>query len=243
MMIARVIKRTLRHLGAEVTRYSPQSSYGARLAKLFANYHVDCVFDVGANTGQYARELRDTGYHGQIVSFEPQREAHSVLLERSQNDPMWVVAPAMALGDFDGESEINVSGNSVSSSIRRMSKAHESAAPASKYIGKEKIKVRRLDSVFSEYVSGASRPFLKIDTQGYESQVIDGAAECLDHFIGVQTEMSLFELYEDQELYFEIAQRLRDKGFRLVGLVPGFTDNNTGHLLQADGLFFRVSER
>jgi|SRR5688572_5390801 FkbM family methyltransferase len=233
------IKQSLRRLGIEVTRFTPQSSDAAKLAKLLANHRVDCIFDVGANTGQYACQLRDVGYQGRIVSFEPQLLAHSVLLRQSYNDPMWTAAPAMALGNFDGDSEINVSENSVSSSVLGMTRKHESCAPASKYVAKQKIAVRRLDSIFWHYSYGATRPFLKIDTQGYESQVLEGATGCIERFIGVQAEMSLFELYEGQELFFDIAQRLRDTGFTLVGLLPGFTDNDTGHLLQVDGLFFR----
>jgi FkbM family methyltransferase len=242
-MIRRAIKQALHRLGVEVTRYTPQASDRAKLARLLASHRVDCVFDVGANTGQYADELRDVGYGGRIISFEPQVEAHSVLLRRSRNDALWNVAPAMALGDSDGDTEINVSENSASSSILRMTKRHESCAPASQYIRKEKVPVRRLDSIFTQYVAGSVRPFLKIDTQGYESRVLDGAAGCIAHFIGVQAELSLFELYEGQELFFDVARRLCDAGFALVGLLPGFTDNLNGHLLQVDGLFFRINHR
>lgn len=232
----------LRLVGVDVVRYAPQSSDAARIAKLLSNYHVDCVFDVGANIGQYAEELRAIGYRGRIVSFEPQAEAHAKLIRNSLHDPQWDVAPRMALGDVDGDAELNLAGNSASSSILKMSAAHVAAAPHSRYVGKESISLQRLDSIFHEYIGNAKRPFLKIDTQGYESQVLDGAMESLEHFIGVQTEMSLVELYENQMLFFDMAQRLRNNGFELAGLLPGFVDNDSGHLLQVDGMFFRNNE-
>jgi FkbM family methyltransferase len=238
-MITRVVKHALRSLGVDARRYTPQSSERAMMAKLLATYAVDCVFDVGANTGQYGRALRDMGFRSQIISFEPLSDAHARLVRNSRRDRRWVVAPAMALGDFDGETEIHVAGNLVSSSIREMTEAHEQAAPASKYAGKEKIKMQTLDSVFPAYAADFARPFLKIDTQGYESQVLDGAGSCLGHFVGVQAEMSLSELYQGQALLLDFALRMRQEGFQLAGLFPGFADNRTGRLLQVDGVFFR----
>ena len=42
------------------------------LKRFFAHFDIDCVFDVGANVGQYATALRDrVGFRGQIISFEP----------------------------------------------------------------------------------------------------------------------------------------------------------------------------
>jgi FkbM family methyltransferase len=231
--------RVLRPCGLELTRYNPEKSEGARLAHLLERYRIDCVFDVGANAGQYAKGLRRLGYQQRIISFEPQRAAHAALRAASAKDPLWDVPAAVAIGDFDGETEINVAANSLSSSIRPMAAAHEEAAPYSKYKGTETVKVARLDSIFDTSIGSSTRPYLKIDTQGYESQVLIGATTCLKRFIGVQVELSLVELYTGQELFFDIAERLRQKDFSMVGLLPGFVDPRSGHLLQADGLFFR----
>jgi len=149
----------------------------------------------------------------------------------------------MALGDVEGQAQIHVSDNLVSSSIRAMTEVHENAAPESKYVGDETITIRTLDSIFPTYHADSARPFLKIDTQGYESQVLDGAESCLDRFVGVQAEMSLVELYQGQTLLLDFALRMREQGFHLAGLFPGFADNRTGHMLQVDGLFFRYPSR
>ena len=80
----------------------------------------------------------------------------------------------MAIGDADGEAEINVSANLVSSSLRNMGEAHERIAPDSKYLATERVSVRTVDSAF-RVRKRRSPPAAKIDTQGYELQVLMGA--------------------------------------------------------------------
>ena len=86
--------------------------------------HIDLVIDIGANEGQFAKELRAGGYSGRIVSFEPLSAAHRRLLQESNRDSAWHVHPRCALGDRLGEIELNISGNSVSSSILPMLASH-----------------------------------------------------------------------------------------------------------------------
>ena len=61
-------------------------SEAARLKKLFDTYQVDLVIDVGANTGSYGIALRDCGYSGLIISFEPIQGAYDKLLENANGD-------------------------------------------------------------------------------------------------------------------------------------------------------------
>ena len=197
------------------------------------------VFDVGANIGGYVRLLRSAGFKGPVVSFEPRAEAHAKLLEVAQRDRELVVPPPMALGKTAGDTQINIAGRLASSSLRQMTRLHEEAEPASKYVGTETIRVERLDTVFNEYIGEASRPFLKLDVQGFEIEVLEGASASLDRFVGIQAELSLDELYRGQMLWLDFAEKLGQQGFRLVALFPVFLDDRTGHLLQADGVFFR----
>jgi len=97
-MMTRTTKRVLRYAGVDARRYAPQSSERAMMERLLASYGVDCVFDVGANTGQYAEGLRNLGYKGRIISFEPLSAAHALLIENSRDDPEWVVAPPHGFG-------------------------------------------------------------------------------------------------------------------------------------------------
>ena len=144
------------------------------------------------------------------------------------------------MGDQDGEIEIHIAGNSVSSSVLPMMEAHSSAAEGSAYVGIEKTPIFRLDSVAPSYLAQSSRPFLKIDTQGYEWQVLDGARETLSQCQGVLCELSLVPLYEGQHLWMEMIQRLESEGFTLWSIQKGFTDLRDGRTLQVDATFFRI---
>ena len=201
--------------------------------------HIDLVIDIGANEGQFAKELRAGGYSGRMISFEPLTAAHGRLVQESQGDSAWHVHPRCAVGDHLGEVELNISGNSVSSSVLPMLTSHSSAAPESAYRGHESASLVTLDSVALPYLNGAQAPFLKIDTQGYEWQVLDGACATLPRIRGIQMELSLVPLYEGQRLWRESIERLEAEGFVLWALQPVFIDPANGRTLQWDGLFFR----
>jgi hypothetical protein len=145
----------------------------------------------------------------------------------------------MAIGDRDGEAEINVSANSMSSSILPMTPTHLKAAPESRYIGREATPLRRLDAIYEEYARVDDNVFLKIDAQGFERQVLDGAAETLPLIRGLQIEMSLMPLYEGQMLMVETLELLDSFGLQLWWLTPCFCDPQTGRVLQADGILWR----
>jgi FkbM family methyltransferase len=174
----------------------------------FRQFGIDLVLDVGANKGQFASEIRHCGYAGKIVSFEPLSQAHGELLQSSAGDPMWDAYPRCALGDHNGEVEINIAGNSESSSILPMLESHRNAAPESAYQGKGIVPIKTLDAVAGQYLKYARSPFLKIDTQGFEWQVLDGARDIFPHIKGIVVELSLVPLYEGQHLWREVIDRL-----------------------------------
>ena len=166
--------------------------------------------------------------------------AHNNLLKISKRDPHWHVHSRCAVGDSLGEIDINVSANSVSSSVLPMLNSHIEAAPKANYIGKDTCDLITLDSVRSAYLEGAKSVLLKIDTQGYEWQVLDGASDVIHNARGVLIEMSLIPLYEGQKLWQDITHRLESEGFTLWALQPAFINPANGRTLQLDGLFFRL---
>ena len=209
---------------------------------LLATNRVDLVLDVGANAGQYGRRLRDAGYRGRIVSFEPLVEAYGKLERETKRDPFWQTRN-FGLGDFDGTTDINVSANSYSSSILQMLPRHLESAPASKYVRRETISVHKLDTVIDGITAGGEVIFLKIDTQGYEKRVLAGGANNLSRIVGAQLELSLVPLYAGDALLDEMLKQMEDLGFLLMSLEPEFFDPGTGQLLQMDGVFFRDPKR
>lgn len=234
------IRKAIRMAGFELRRLSPASNPAFQLLKALNLFEIDLVLDIGANVGQFAAELRSVGYKGNLVSFEPLSAAYSALKVAASRDSMWQVHPRCAIGDEEREIQINIAGNSVSSSLLPMMESHISAAEDSAYVGVENVPLRRLDSVAPEYIVKFRRPFLKIDTQGFEWQVLDGARETLPYVQGVLCELSLVSLYEGQHSWEEIIDRLIQEGFTLWALQQGFNDPHNGRTLQMDGIFFRV---
>ena len=228
----------LRKAGFEVTRYKPTSSPVARRTHLLERNRIDLVLDVGANVGQYAASLRECGYRGRIVSFEPLTSAFSRLKASTEADPLWQVVN-IGLGDRDERATINIAGNSLSSSLLDMLPAHLKSAPESAYVGTEEITVSRLDSVFSKYHQRGDRTFLKLDAQGYERKILEGASLSMTDILGIQLEMSIEPLYINEMPYLEMLAYLAGMGFTLASIEPGFGDPVSGRMLQMDGIFFR----
>jgi FkbM family methyltransferase len=205
----------------------------------FLHARTDLLLDVGANIGQYARLTRAQGYKNRLVSFEPLPDAHTALVKAARSDKAWIIHPRCAVGAEVGETDINVAKNSYSSSVLPMLAAHASADPDSIYVGKERTQVVTLDSIFPMYYHGSENVFLKIDTQGYEKRVLEGAKQSLKHIKGVQLELSIVPLYESEQLYDYFFEFFKEHGFTLWSLIPGFADKTTGRLLQFDGVFLR----
>jgi FkbM family methyltransferase len=195
------------------------------------------LLDVGANVGQYARELRHWGYRGEIVSFEPLSQAHAELSRAAAGDSAWKIAPRCAVGAARASSMINISANSVSSSLLDMHETHERAAPGSKYSGREEVEIRPLDELVAELCDPAGPFYLKIDTQGYEKAVLEGASGILPRCAAVQLELSLTPLYEGGFQFHEGIDRMRDLGFRVFAIYPGFSDRTSGENFQVDAVF------
>lgn len=233
------IRQTLRRFGYDLHRYLPVSSPDAQLEQVLAGFGIDLVFDIGANTGQYGQALRQRGYRGRIVSFEPLADAHRQLVANAAADPAWTAAPRGAIGDHDGTIEINVAGNSASSSLLDMLDSHRAAAPHAAYVGTEQVPIARLDTAAAPWLAAPSRLYLKIDTQGYEGQVIAGAPATLAAASAVQIEVSLLPLYAGQPDMGAVTAMMAAHGLVLWALWPGFADPRTGRILQIEAIYAR----
>jgi len=226
----------MRGLGLDVrrTRNQPVDP----LLRLLRKFGVTVVLDVGANAGQFGGALRDMGYAGRIVSFEPLRTVYAQLTERSDADPNWSVHN-FALGDVDGEAIINRSAETQLSSFSEQTPFAAQVFDQARVVGHETVALRRLDSIFADVVSKSDVALLKIDTQGFEKQVLDGASASLPSIRGLHVELSYFPLYAKQLQADQMIARLCACGFRLVKLDPLFFDGEGTRVIEADGTFFR----
>jgi len=233
------IRNSIRKAGFDIIRYEPKSHPLARRNKILQTYGINLVIDVGANVGQYGKQLRELGYKGKIISFEPLGSAYKELNDKATIDDLWEVHN-YALGNKEETALINIAANSYSSSLLGMLSSHINSAPNSKYVGQEEVQVKTLDAIFPTLSCEADKIYLKIDTQGFEKNVLKGAEGALQSIDTIQLEMSLIPLYENELLFDEMYQHLYQKGYRLVAVEPGFTDEKTGQLLQLDGIFHRM---
>lgn len=181
------IKRWLSHRGIQVSR-------GPSLHDYLTTRKIDVVLDIGANEGQFGRELRNWGYSGKIVSFEPVSHAYEALLRTSAADDRWE-ARRLAVGEHAGTITINVSANSVFSSALSLSPTGHNFSPSTRVVRRETVEIIRVDDFYNEFAG--KRVFLKVDTQGSEHAVILGAAKSISELAGIQLELPIENLYSD----------------------------------------------
>lgn len=230
-------RRLLRRYGFDVVR-----DYGgptARRMLFVARYNINLLFDVGANVGQYAIMMRQMGYAREIVSFEPLAEAFAELKAKAARDAHWQVIHS-ALGETAGTEKINVSSLNSFSSFLEITPMIAEVNRDSSVVAQQTIQIQRLDAIFDQYYRPGDSVLVKIDTQGFEPQVILGAQGVLEQICGFQLEMSLVPLYKGEMLLPEMVQFMRARGYTLVSIEPGYIDPRTGQMLQVDGLFMRL---
>ncbi len=243
MRIAAPLKLALHaaagRLGLRVARIAPATDSQTALAALLREHGVDLVLDVGANEGQFASGLLERGFSGRIVSFEPLAAIHARLALRSRTFPGWEIAERCCLGDRDGEVVLQVANESIASSLVGTTPEMERFAPGSRFVAEERAPIYRLDALAPALARGSRAPFLKVDVQGFEEQVLAGARETLPRLAGLQLELSLVRLYAGQALFSQMLRDVEAMGFGLYHLCPAFVDVRDGRWLQADAVFFR----
>lgn len=186
------------------------------LAEALKKFDIDLVLDVGANKGQFVRSLRSMGYKGEVISFEPMPTTFGALKLLSDRDPL-LRCYNFGLGGCNGEMELNVHRSSDLNSLLPMTNLGESRYNLNSE--RVKVSIRRLDDVLDELGDGWSHSanrnvFLKLDTQGYDLEVLKG----LDRHIGkvkmIQTEASVLPVYEGMPTYLETMHVLEGLGFK-----------------------------
>jgi FkbM family methyltransferase len=209
------------------------------LARISERSDCSVVLDVGANEGEFVEELRSHGYGGEVISFEPRREAFTRLENRASRDARWTTL-RFALGADRRAVPINISENGVSSSMLPMRRLHLDAAPDSTYVGVEQVRQERLDDIVLPRLVDEAFVVMKLDVQGYEAAVLDGARKLLDRTVAIHLELSLAPVYEGQAEWRELAGGLLGLGFEFWALEPVLTDPATGRTLQVDVLMCRT---
>jgi FkbM family methyltransferase len=218
-----------------------ERTYDRELRLALQHFGITCVLDVGANQGQFRDRLANQcNWQGPVISFEPVARYCEVLAERVGARDHWRVVRC-ALGAVSGAQTITLFDSPGLASLKPAKlEAMRDLLPRHtvEVIGRETIIVRRLGDVFDAVTEGldTSRVFLKIDTQGYEMEVLDGALPILDRVALIQAEVSLIPIYEGMPSFAEVLARLDALGFAPSGVYPVTRDRDL-QLIEADCLF------
>jgi FkbM family methyltransferase len=218
------------------------ASYILQRRGIFEEFSIDLVLDVGANVGRFGRDLR-TFYRGDIISFEPVSAAFRSLARTAARDPLWRCCN-VALGSQDTVKIINVARNLVFSSFLETNAfAEQSFGEASRRVREEMVSVRRLDGLLDEIVPDFAnrRVFLKLDTQGFDTEVINGLGSMLGNVSVLQSEVSVMSIYEGMSHWTDSISCYEKEGFELAGLYP--VTLVSGRVVEFDCLMARSSGR
>lgn len=232
-MLLHTLRKILQKTGFDFHRYKATPNKLSYLKTL--NIHT--VLDIGANTGQFAKEICEILPEAHIYSFEPLSECFKSLEERMKPYEKFT-AFNYALGDANETVTMHKNAYSPSSSILEMSENHKTLFPHTKDSSPEQIQVKRLDDITSS-LALKETILIKVDVQGFESKVISGGEQTFKKAQAILIENSFITLYENQPLFDDIYKTLHTLGFEYRGALQEKINAQTGEIISEDSLFIR----
>lgn len=228
-----LLRKLIQKTGFDLHRHRPvpdKLSY-------FQTFNFRTILDIGANVGQFAKEIRNILPAAQIYSFEPLKECFDKLPQGSSLGRF--KAFNFALGDKNEMVNMNKSSYTPSSSLLPMTDTHKTLFPHTKEHSQEQIKVKRLDDI-SKDLKLEKEILIKVDVQGFEDRVIAGGIETFKKAKAVLIENSFVELYEGQPLFDNIYQKLKSLGFVYKGSLQEKLNKNTSQIISEDSIFINI---
>jgi len=195
-----------------------------RTRNIFAEREIDLLLDVGANCGQFATEIRSF-YKGEILSFEPVSTAFDQLEEKAAGDARWKCF-RLALGSKAETGFIRVAQGTNLSSFLEPTPFCQRFGDEARTVREEQVVIRRLDEFLDEAFSDLEhrRIFLKVDTQGFDMEVIKGLGKHVRDISALQLEVSVLPIYEEMPHWTESIALCERAGFSISGMFPVMMD-------------------
>lgn len=245
MAVKKFIKKSIEYIAGKaglivIPEWRLDSYFLAmRLKRIISEYQIDCIFDVGANIGQYHDFLRQqVGYDGLIISFEPDPDNFKQLNERKKTDNRWMVFD-YALGKEKKPLDFHIMQSSEFNSFLEPDSSETQGFEESNSIIKTiRIETKRLDEIIEGIRDNNQfeSVFLKLDTQGFDLEVFEGASGCLDLIRGVQTEISVMPIYKNMPTFETSIQVFKSKGFEVSGLYS-LSESRFPHAVEFDCIY------
>jgi FkbM family methyltransferase len=238
-----LVRRLARSAGLYVTRYPPPETLGFHLKQLTRRLDINCVLDVGAHEGGYARLLRkEVQFAGEIVSFEPAAASFAALCSARAGDRHWR-GHEYALGRTAGEATLSVFAESELNTLLEPSSYGVDRFPTmSRPLHGQTVEVRPLSEVFDEVTAHVPDPrvLLKVDTQGFDLEVVEGAAEVLGRVRALQLEVPVKHVYDGMPTLPQTLERLAELGFEVTGMFPVTRDRDLLRVVEFDCVLRRA---
>ncbi|HSX13496.1 MAG TPA: FkbM family methyltransferase [Chlamydiales bacterium] len=213
--------------------------YLYRRFEIIKQKNINIVLDVGAHRGEFGIHLRQFGYSKKIISFEPVSASFAKLTKLSKKDPLWE-CHNFALGNKEETKKIHILNCTPASSFLEASDLLiENYGDMMRKQNEESVQVKRLDQILPQLCKPSDSVFLKMDTQGFEKNVLEGAGKYLQKIPLVLFEVSLVPAYKNEPLIAEMIEYMAEKGFIPVSIEPGDYNHTTMQQLQVDILFWR----
>ncbi len=224
-----------------IKKHKINDTLDQHLTNVLSLENINLVVDVGANVGQYAKLIRLHGYAGRITSFEPLSQAFKSLREESNFDPNWF-AYNVALGADSRDVVMQRYAATEFSSVHSLNEfARTRFKWRTEIDGHEEVQMATLSEYWDQVTENMDSPraLLKLDTQGYDLEVLAGAADVLGDVYAIQAELSLKSIYDGAPRYLDALAEFERCGFEITGMYPVSRDKPSLAVVEYDCVMTR----
>jgi len=223
-----LIRSTLRRLGRHIVYVPLNETTGLDLEldlPRFVSRHEAVLFDIGANVGQSIKVFRKLFPDAWIFAFEPSAGCFETLQKRFDDARLTLFHTA--LGSEEGELALREYEMSVLNSVLPLDPTKDNRFRDVQRVREERVAVRTVDAVREE-MGHSHIDLLKIDTQGFDLDVLRGAERTLaaGAVSAVMVELNFFPMYVGQARAEQVMEFLTDRGFVLVDLYEKFRQDH-----------------
>ena len=234
-MIKNILQKLLKLFGYKITKFNTVDTVDLdKMTTLLINKKEPIIFDVGANYGQSIERYKKLYQNSQIHSFEPDKKQYEKIENKFKDDET-VHYNNVGIADKAGTLEFNVNATPGHSSFKNIvadttwlkKRSLTVGVDSKKYtLKKFQSKIITLDD-YCEEKKIEQIDILKLDVQGFEDKVLEGAQKLLkaSKIKLIQLELIFTEIYEKPLSIYDVEKFLIPNKYKLFGI------SNAGSLI------------